>query len=73
LLVVELVYRCIVSGFDAHQQLWRNGHGAGTFQNFAQHARRNLAATAAAVGQAGEAGNGSGGCGAHDSAFVVSP
>jgi hypothetical protein len=49
LFVVELVHRGIVCSLDAHQQLGWDGHGAGAFENFAQHAWGNLAAAAATV------------------------
>ena len=56
LLVVELVDGRIVRRLNAHHQFLGDGHGRHAFQNVRQHARRNLAATATAVGQAGEAG-----------------
>ena len=67
LLVIKSVDRRIVRGLDTHQQFRGNGHGAHALEDLRQHARRDLAATATAMGQAGEAGfggrAGSGGCG----------
>ena len=60
LLIVELVHRCVVGCFNAHQQLGWDGHGAGAFENLAQHAWGNLAAATTTVREAGEARDGVG-------------
>ena len=66
LLVVEFVDRRVVRGFDAHHQLFGDRHGRDALEDFRQHARRNLAATAATVRQTGETGLGDGaGCRGH--------
>ena len=52
LLVVELVHRRVVAGFDADQQILRAWLRSGVFgQKFGQHGRRDFAAAAAAVGE----------------------
>ena len=62
--VVELVDGGVVRGLDAHHQLgWNHGIRAAGFQNFRQHARRDLAAAAAAMRERCEARQCSGVCG----------
>ena len=54
LLVVELVHRGVVGGFDADQQFLGHRHRRRALEDFRQHARRDLAAAAAAVRQRGQ-------------------
>ena len=61
LLVVELVDSGVIGRLDAHQQLRRQRHGGGGLEDVRQHARRNLAAAAAAMRQGCQPGLG--GCG----------
>ena len=55
LLVVEKVHGGVVAGFDADQQLGRDRHRGSALEDVAQHAGRDLAAAAAAVGEGGQA------------------
>src|SRR5690606_40525164 len=61
LLVVEPVDRGVVGGLDAHEQFGRHRQPRAAPEDLGQHARRDLAAAAAAVRQGGEAGRGGGG------------
>ena len=52
---IELVDRRVVRSLDPHQQLRRQRHGGGGLENLRQHARRDLATTAASVGERSQA------------------
>ena len=55
LLIVQAVHGRVVSGLNTHQQLGRHGHAGGGLEDLREHARRDLAAAAAAMRQGGEA------------------